>query len=214
MPLEHWKDFFEIGGVTLLFLTFVFGAGALFTTSKLNKRQAASLRDFEIRLQKEQQKTAAAEQATAEAQLALRKYTNPRWRNLTIDAKEFKKSLQGKPTSKFEILYPREDEEAYTFALVLSEMLKSVGWTLAEIRPLEAGDALPGKWDNPSAPLAVNSGAWWGMSLNVKSCPYPPSAHVNDSPVCALLEALRGGQIFNDPRLPEGIVRIVLGEKQ
>lgn len=50
MPLESWKSFFEIGGVILLFLTFIFGAGVVFTTNKLNERQAEQLRVFDRNL--------------------------------------------------------------------------------------------------------------------------------------------------------------------
>lgn len=47
MPLESWKQLFEIGGVILLFLTFVFGAGALYTATRLNTLQEAQLRQFD-----------------------------------------------------------------------------------------------------------------------------------------------------------------------
>jgi predicted negative regulator of RcsB-dependent stress response len=50
MQLEAWKTFFEIGGVTLLFFTFVFGSGAYLTTNRLNQRQAAQLREFDKQL--------------------------------------------------------------------------------------------------------------------------------------------------------------------
>ncbi len=50
MPLEAWKSLFEIGGVILLFLTFVFGAGVVLTTNRLNDRQAAQLREFDKQL--------------------------------------------------------------------------------------------------------------------------------------------------------------------
>ncbi len=50
MSLETWKSFFEIGGVILLFLTFVFGAGLVLATNRLNVRQAAQLREFDQKL--------------------------------------------------------------------------------------------------------------------------------------------------------------------
>jgi hypothetical protein len=39
MSLDGWKAFFEIGGITLLFLTFVFGAGALLVGKRINVLQ-------------------------------------------------------------------------------------------------------------------------------------------------------------------------------
>lgn len=50
MSLEAWKTTFEIGGVILLFLTFVFGAGVLFTSTRINARQAEELRQFSAKL--------------------------------------------------------------------------------------------------------------------------------------------------------------------
>jgi hypothetical protein len=50
MSLESWKSFFEIGGVVLLLLTFVFGAGALIATRRVNEIQAGQLREFDKEL--------------------------------------------------------------------------------------------------------------------------------------------------------------------
>jgi hypothetical protein len=47
MTLEGWKSIFEIGGVTLVFLSFVFGAGALYTANRLNVLQDEQLRQFD-----------------------------------------------------------------------------------------------------------------------------------------------------------------------
>jgi len=75
MSLETWKLFFEIGGVLLLFLTFVFGAGALFTSTQINERQAQQLRTFEkeltdakTELKRQEVRAAVAEKETAELQ--------------------------------------------------------------------------------------------------------------------------------------------------
>ena len=50
MSLELWKSIFEYGGVILLFLTFIFGAGAVITTNRLNTHQAEALREFDRNL--------------------------------------------------------------------------------------------------------------------------------------------------------------------
>jgi hypothetical protein len=68
MPLEWWKNLFEIGGVALLFLTFVFGAGALFTSTKINARQAEQIRLFNKQMTDAQTDLARQQEATANAQ--------------------------------------------------------------------------------------------------------------------------------------------------
>jgi hypothetical protein len=67
MPLELWKSVFEIGGVALLALTFVFGAGALIVNNRLNAIQSKQLDDFKLRFEAERQKTALAQKEAAEA---------------------------------------------------------------------------------------------------------------------------------------------------
>jgi hypothetical protein len=72
MSLESWKSFFEIGGVLLLFLTFVFGAGVVMTSTRINALQATKLRNFDkeltdakTELGKQQERTANADARVA-----------------------------------------------------------------------------------------------------------------------------------------------------
>jgi hypothetical protein len=185
----------------------------------LQNATAASLAKA-TELEKEQQKTARAQKEAAEAQLQLSKKTNARWRNLNLGGgKGTSDELAGKPVSQFEILYPAEDEEAFTCAEMMRTMLVAHGWTLSDFRTLRETDALEGKDNIPNAPLAVRAGAWFGMSVNTKTgIPVPPWEHVNDSAGAALMMALCcgqgiGGQGITDPRLPENLVRIVIGKK-
>jgi hypothetical protein len=67
MSLESWKAVFEIGGVALIAITFIFGAGALIVNNRINAIQAKELKDFKIRFEEEQQKTALAQREAAEA---------------------------------------------------------------------------------------------------------------------------------------------------
>jgi len=74
MSLEGWKSFFEIGGVILLFLTFIFGAGVVITGNWINERQAERLRQFDSSLTeaktdllKQQERAANAERNAADA---------------------------------------------------------------------------------------------------------------------------------------------------
>jgi hypothetical protein len=179
----------------------------------------AELRSNEAALAKEQQETARAQKETAEAQLELRKYTETRWRNIIKGGgKAFAEELKGKPVSRFEILYAPEDEEAYTFGQLLQGMLVEAGWKPLDVRPLRESDALEGKWgDIPGAPLAVRAGAWYGLAVTSKTgFPNPPWEHDKESAAAALLVAittLGGGQGVPDPRLPNDMIRIIIGKK-
>jgi hypothetical protein len=139
-----------------------------------------------------------------------------RWRNVILgNGKEMADKLKGKPVSRFEIVYSPEDEEAYTYGALLKGILVGAGWTFVDLRPLRESDVLEGKDNIPGAPLAVRAGAWYGLSLNSKTgIPSPPWDYVNESASAALMEAFGGGQGITDPRLPDNIVRIVIGQKQ
>src|SRR5579863_4686657 len=72
MSLEGLKQIFEIGGVILLFLTFIFGAGALYTASRLNVEKDAQLRQFDKDLTDNKGRVAGLEQdvVNAKAEMA------------------------------------------------------------------------------------------------------------------------------------------------
>lgn len=134
MSLEGLKSVFEIGGVVLLGLTFVFGAGALITSNRINALQSKELGEFKL-------KTAEAQAEAANAQLALKQYVdvvaksgNPRH----LDPKRFLELLKGKPKGIAEIWYEPDDEEAREFASQLHRLLgaEGAGWSVREIRSL------------------------------------------------------------------------------
>lgn len=72
MSPESWKSFFEIGGVALLALTFIFGYGALHFSHQVNELQEQHLRQFDSDLTSA--KTALSQQqeraANADARVA------------------------------------------------------------------------------------------------------------------------------------------------
>jgi hypothetical protein len=142
----------------------------------------------------------------------------PRWRAMAMNGawQTLIDELKGKPASKFEILYAPADEEAYTFAVVLEKTLKDSGWASLGTRSLKESDALEGKWgDIPGAPLATRSGAWYGMALISKTgIPNPPWEHDKESAIAALIVGLGGGQGVPDPRMPDNVIRIVIGQAQ
>lgn len=71
MSLESWKSFFEFSSVILLFLTFVFGAGVVFTASKINARQKLELLRMEKDLADAKTGLAAQEERAARAEADL-----------------------------------------------------------------------------------------------------------------------------------------------
>jgi hypothetical protein len=93
MSLEGWKTFFEIGGVILLFLTFVFGAGAVLIGKKINALQAEEVRQFNIKLAAQQERAANAEHDAAEAKTTAAN-ANDRTLALEADAANAKASQQ------------------------------------------------------------------------------------------------------------------------
>ncbi len=74
MSLEGLKSLFELGGVILLALTFVFGAGALIVNNRLNAIQGRELDDFKLKFEVEQQKTALAQKEASEAKAKADKF--------------------------------------------------------------------------------------------------------------------------------------------
>ena len=93
MSLEGWKTFFEIGGVILLFLAFVFGAGVVLTGTRINALQAEQVRLFNIKLVTQQERAAKAEQDAAEAKTTAAK-SNERTLALETDAANAKAAQQ------------------------------------------------------------------------------------------------------------------------
>ena len=129
MSLEDWKAIFEIGGVVLLFLTFLFGAGALLTSTRINARQAVQLREFEkrltdakIELAHQQERAANAERALLELQtrLAHRRISQS-------DHDRFVASLQPYKGSVVD-LTEITDLEAAQFAKDIIAVLRDAGW--------------------------------------------------------------------------------------
>lgn len=137
MSLEWWKSAFEWGGVIAVLASFLCGAGAIIFNNRINRIQAGELRNFQLRMEQEQQKTALAQQNAAEAQRALAQYVdvvarsaNPRH----IDFKRFVELLQGKPKGSVKMWYQPDDDEAKEFAFQIYRGLGSTGagWTVTE----------------------------------------------------------------------------------
>jgi hypothetical protein len=144
MTIEAWKSFFEYGGVILLFLTFVFGAGAVIAANRINRAQARELRDFQLRIEGEQQKTAEAQKEAAQAQLALSQSLFAfarRAGDRVLDSGKFIDGLKDKPKRTVEIWCRPDDTEAERFSEDILRAVMSVGWP-ASVRVFNLNDVL------------------------------------------------------------------------
>ena len=175
--MEFLKSVCEIGSVVLLGLTFIFGAGALWATRKINERQAAQLRNFDSRLteaktelglqqqrtaealtrqqevetelSKQKERTAIAERTLLEMKrsLADRTLTEEQVRDLVRDLSRF-------VGQEFEVTAYWDSKESVAIAERINYALQAVGW---KYLPYKEWHGLPGGvvgiqvWTNPHA---------------------------------------------------------------
>jgi len=219
MPVEAWKSFFDVGAVIAAFLAFAFGAGVLITGNIINDRQATELRDFQARLEGEQQKTAKAQEDAARAQLELRKYIEQVGKQAgpRMLSPKFAEALKGKPTGTVDILYTAEDMEAYKLALQMWHALKDAGWAVAPPRSIPGKRGLPGK-TVVEAPTQFRYGVGAGMLLVGKSFPEdgakPTAASAIREAIGDALEIPWSCVFTTDPSLPADHFEIAIGQKQ
>ncbi len=180
MSLEAWKSLFEWGGIILLFLTFVFGGGALIVSTKINRIQAGELREFRVKIEGEQQKTAEAQSQAAKAQLALKQYvdlvaksSNPR---LIVDPGRFIEILKGKPKGTADIWFEPNDPEARDFAENLARMLgaSGAGWNVSESGPLPPDSATTTRPDRRTELESLRLAASTGLAIGSNSILFDP----------------------------------------
>ena len=159
MSLESWKSFFEIGGLILLFLTFVFGAGALITASRLTAIQAKELSELRLRAaeagaraaKNEQEAARLAKEAEDERIARLDLEARVGWRRLGPSVQSeiaaHLGALAGEPAL---VAYDLNDLEASFFASDIVATLHAAKWDVAErvgvlgqpeaLNPLEANE--------------------------------------------------------------------------
>jgi hypothetical protein len=217
MPLESWKVVFEVGGIVLLALTFVFGAGAWLVNNRLSLLQSRELEDFKLKSQEEQQKTAAAQAEAAKAQLELRRYIDHVDRKAgprRLDREKFLEQLNGKPIGLAVIRYKPEDTEAFNFATAIGANLSTAGWTVMGPQPFPSF-----RQNRPSE--FVHGGAF-GSGVTIR-CKNPPKEAFGDNTAAgALIDALMMGcenlssgfEVGADPFLKENEVHIIIGQKK
>ncbi len=152
----------------------------------------------------------------------LRKQMGPR----QIDGETFKKYLEGKPkpTAPVEIMFPREDGEAYRLALQLRDVLRYSGWQASEPTPVPPGD-VPRLQNQPSV-ASFGSYGGTGIVVVVRADTQEQFEAIRDiqasTPLNALVGALSqtlgsagsaaaGPDVFHVPS--PGVLRVVIGTK-
>jgi hypothetical protein len=149
----------------------------------------------------------------------LRKQVGPR----QINGEEFKKKLEGKPAAPVEIMFPREDIEAFHLAIQFRDVLRMSGWEAPEPVPVPPGD-VPRLLNQPSiASVGANSA---GVTVVMRADTNADFERLRDlaasTPLNALIQAISsslggagaaaaGPDVFHVP--PPGVLRIVVGPK-
>jgi len=179
--------------------------------------------------------TARKETAQAKLELEqLRAKVGPR----NINATKFLEELSGKPTAPVEILFPKENGEAFGLAMQFRDLLRTAGWTVPEPKPIPPNE-IPRVADQPShmaaggqptgVAVAVRADTQEEMrsfsaSLNVRpGFPFNSDLGAKSDPALAALYAaiiqsvgeasahIGGANSFNTPA--KGTFRIIVGPK-
>lgn len=225
MSLEGWKAFFEIGGVILLFLSFVCGAGALYFSNRINAVQDAQLRQFDkdmteakTALGKQQERTAAAdarvaglEHDAADAKTEMAKQQERaaiaeksllelrerlKDRHLTAAKRtELVAFLTASPKGEITVSCVGGHPEPCVFAAELVDALKAGGWTVAGFAQ---GVVFIGS--SPS-----------GVLIQVKSAEHTPPRAIALQQSLTRIGLQAGGQLLEG--LAENAVNLLVGTK-
>ena len=148
-------------------------------------------------------------------------------RYTSMDVKKFVESLKSVSPEKVEIMYEREDEEAYTLAgriaMYLGHGEGNAGRDVSGPRPVTEKGAfknLPSRYlgSHPEyIPLIVRAGGSGGAGIIVKSI--PPNPGKGAIGASALLNALANSgaltvlHMYEEPSMPDGLIRIVIGKQ-
>jgi hypothetical protein len=144
---------------------------------------------------------------------------------IILDRQCFVGRLAHKPPLSVDIVYTKDDSEAYLFALQIESLLgeRGIGWKVRRPHPLTEAEALPldlNRGLSPDAPLEIRAGVWiGGMTIVVSAAPHEyPLPSPSNGPVVALNWAFlqcanEGGEIAVDPRMSAGEVRIIVTRK-
>lgn len=140
-----------------------------------------------------------------------------------LDAARFLAALEGKPKAPVQILYTKDDRDAFQLALQFQSLLTSATWLVSDLKPISGSEAatLAGQ------PSYIASGEGFeGVAVAVRADSQREFALYDDrqanTPLNALLEAIletlgsvainaAGAEFFPAP--PPGTLRIVVGAR-
>ena len=217
MSLEEWKSIFEISGVILLFLTFLSGAGVLFTSTRINARQAEQLRQFEkgltdakTELGKQQERAAKAEGDAAEAKSTAAN-ANDRTLSLETDAAAAKERAAKAEKELLELQQNLADRS------LSDEQLKSIA---VELKPFSGQEyEVVAYWDSKESVAiaerinqALQLGGWkylplkewhglFGGVVGVQIWSHPDADERTKEAVKSLVTALVQAGLQSEPKL-------------
>jgi len=173
-----------------------------------------------IIVQKREARASAEKLATTELALEqLRKKVGPR----RIEAAAFLKSLEGKPNAPVEIMFPKENGEAFQLAIQFRDLFRAAQWAVSEPIPVPPTD-IPRLANQPSHMAA--GGQPVGIAVVVRADSQQDFKQYSDqataTPANAISAAILGAfggvsgmaagpEVFQAP--PQGTVRIVVGPK-
>lgn len=156
------------------------------------------------------ERVAAAELRTEQ----LRKQMGPR----IIDRELFRAAISQQSKSKVEILYLRDDSEAFTLALQIQNNLLAAGWSVGDPKPIRVN----GDSDKPSV-LVVGG---WHNGVIVATHSFDPADQADSISFTdetkktsfaglsnALLRTIGGVIGKSDSSIPSGTIRVIVGPK-
>jgi hypothetical protein len=224
--LGHNGDWWDFWLIVSAFVAVAVAAAIGFTTAGSlvsHKREARAGESAFDRYKLETGKQiaeATARQKEAELKLEqLRQKMGPR----RIDSETFLKALEGKPKAPVEIMFPRENGEAFQLAMQFRDLLRVAKWTVSEPIPAPLSD-IPRLANQP--PHMAAGGQPLGIGVVVRADTPEDfkifSDHLANTPTNALSNAIQavfsevsemaaGPEVFRAPAL--GTVRIVIGPK-
>jgi hypothetical protein len=163
MSPENWKSFFEFGGVVLLALTFIFGAGALFFSHQVNALQEEHLRQFDKDLT--EAKRALGEQqeraANADARVASLEQDAANAKTIAATAEQSLLELQQHLAHR---RISKSDHDKFVASLL---PYQGSAVALTEFGELEAGQFADDI-------ISVFRDAKWNVALSLKNTISPP----------------------------------------
>jgi hypothetical protein len=195
MPLESWYVVLQWTAAGLIGLTFLVGIATVWVGSRVNKMQAAQLKE-------------------------LRERQEPHW--VWLVKGKLLPFLKDKPKGTFEVLVVDDNPEAISFARTLTSQLRDdAGWYFKRLRLISADDPsqmIPPFTKEYKVPMLTKVGGGSGISITTNlgfSAEDEERLSNERTPrhalYFALLEAGFAVGRSQDPRLPDDVVRIVIG---